>query len=280
MSSSSAAGSAACRRRGRCAAPVRVTLIDRANHHLFQPLLYQVATAMLAPAEIASPIRGPAQAAQRARRCSPRSRRSTPTAPRASARRQTAALAYDYLVLATGATHSYFGHDEYARIAPGLKSLADATVIRASSSRRFEIAELEPDPARHRELLTFVLVGAGPTGVEMAGAIAEMTRGTLGSDFRRIDPGSARIVLIEAGPRILSASPSRSGGGRTTSLHGWVSRSRPECASSTSTATAWSRRAAHREPVVFWTAGVAPSPAGKWLGARRDHAVACVSART
>jgi NADH:ubiquinone reductase (H+-translocating) len=187
-------------------APVRVTLIDRMNHHLFQPLLYQVATATLSPADIASPIR--------AVLCK---QRNTMVAllevTRADAEKrcvffndldgQERSLPYDYLILATGVQPSYFGHDEFASLAPGLKSLSDATAIRAKLLKAFEMAELEADPSQHRDLLTFVLVGAGPTGVEMAGAIAEMTRGTLTSDFQRVDPRAARIILVEGGPRIL-----------------------------------------------------------------------------
>ena len=267
-------GLSAARTLGR--ANVRVTLIDRANHHVFQPLLYQVATASLAPTDIASPIR---EVVRKDRNTLVELREVTGVD--ADGRRvfYTAldgtqqALAYDYLVLATGVEQSYFGHDEYARVAPGLKSLADATVIRAKLLETLEIAELEPDPTRHRDLLTFVLVGAGPTGVEMAGAIAQMMRGTLGSDFRRIDPGSARVVLVEGAPRILmsfSESLARRAheelARRGVEIKTGV---RVEHVDADGVVIAGQRIASR---CVLWTAGVAPSPAGKWLGAETDHA--------
>ena len=185
---------------------VRVVVVDRQNHHLFQPLLYQAATSVLSPGQIASPIRsilgkqrntmvllGEVTGVDSDRRC----------VFVDSVDREGVALEYDYLVLATGASHSYFGHDEFARFAPGLKSLADAVSIRNHILRAFEQAEAEEDPKRHRDLLTFVLVGAGPTGVEMAGALAILVRSTLQSEFRRIDPTLARIVLIDMAPRVL-----------------------------------------------------------------------------
>src|SRR6266478_5654191 len=184
----------------------QVVLIDRANHHLFQPLLYQVATSVLAPGQIASPIRGilrnqknvtvilgEVTGVDKDRRCIFVN----------SADREAVSLAYDHLILATGVRHSYFGHNEFEKFAPGLKSLADAVAIRNKILQAFEQAEAEEDPGRHRDLLTFVLVGAGPTGVEMAGAIAVLVRNTLRSEFRRIDPTSARIVLLDMSPRIL-----------------------------------------------------------------------------
>src|SRR5213593_291908 len=180
--------------RGLRKANVDVVLIDRQNHHLFQPLLYQVATSVLSPGQIASPIRGiigkqlnttvilgevtGVDAGQR--------RVFVDSSDRAGI-----AVDYDYLILATGASHSYFGHDEFAPFAPGLKSVADAVSIRNRILQAFEQAEAEEDPKRHRDLLTFVLVGAGPTGVEMAGAMAELVRQSLRSEFRRIDPTSA-----------------------------------------------------------------------------------------
>src|SRR5215467_1158476 len=174
----------------------KITLIDRTNHHLFQPLLYQVATAVLTPSQIATPIRGilhnqknttvilgEVTGVDKDRKCLFVS----------DADRQNVPIAYDYLILATGATHSYFGHSEFAKFASGLKSLADAEAARNKILQAFELAEAEEDPTRHRDLLTFVLVGAGPTGVEMAGALAIFVRSTLKSNFRRIDPASARI---------------------------------------------------------------------------------------
>src|SRR5262245_8477949 len=186
----------------------QVILVDRQNHHLFQPLLYQVATSVLSPGQIASPIRsilrkqlnttvilGEVTGVDSDRR----------RVFVHSVDREGVALEYDYLILATGASHSYFGHDEFAPFAPGLKSLADAVSIRNQILRAFEQAEAEEDPKRHRDLLTFVLVGAGPTGVEMAGALAILVRSTVRSEFRRIDPTLARIVLIDGAPRVLGS---------------------------------------------------------------------------
>src|SRR5215467_935918 len=180
--------------------PAKVILIDRTNHHLFQPLLYQVATSVLTPGQIATPIRsilrnqknttvimGEVTGVDKDQKCVIVS----------DADRQNTPIAYDYLVLATGASHSYFGHNEFAEYAPGLKSLADAEAARNKILQAFELAEAEEDSSRHRDLLTFVLVGAGPTGVEMAAALAIFVRNTLKSDFRRIDLASARILLVD-----------------------------------------------------------------------------------
>ena len=182
-------------------APVNVTLVDRTNHHLFQPLLYQVAIAGLSPADIAVPVRGVLR----------KQRNATVLLDEAKGidyeRRvvqlSESELPYDYLVLATGARTSYFGHDDWEQFAPGLKSLDDAIEIRQRVLLSFEEAEKETDMARQRELLTFAVIGGGPTGVELAGAIAELSRFVLASDFRRIHPEAAEIVLLEGGPRIL-----------------------------------------------------------------------------
>src|ERR1700687_3042936 len=187
--------------------PAKIILIDRTNHHVFQPLLYQVATSVLSPGQIGSPIRGilrnqknttvilgEVTGVDKDQKCVFIS----------DVDRQNVQLSYDYLILATGAGHSYFGHNEFEQFAPGLKTLADAVAIRNKILQAFEQAEAEEDPSRHRDLLTFVMVGAGPTGVEMAGALAVLVRSSLKTDFRRIDPASARIVLIDAGPRVLS----------------------------------------------------------------------------
>src|SRR5216684_9149847 len=186
-------------------APVEVTVIDRQNHHCFQPLLYQVATAALSPADVAWPIRHILRKQKNATvlmaevRAIDTSKRLVQIDPMT--------IPYDYLVLATGATHSYFGHDEWAEVAPGLKRIEDATRIRRRILIAFERAELTADETERRRLLTFVVVGAGATGVEMAGAIAEVARQTLAMDFRNIDPRTARIVLIEAGPRVMPTFP-------------------------------------------------------------------------
>src|SRR5277367_3598003 len=183
-------------------APVRITLIDRRNHHLFQPLLYQVATASLATSEIAWPIRYLVRD-----RPEVTTLFATVSGIDAGNKRVLLddgdGLPYDTLVLATGARHAYFGHDEWEPFAPGLKTLEDAIRIRRRMLLAFEQAELEPDPAARAALLTFVVIGAGPTGVELAGTIAELARDTLPSDFRDIDTMSARIVLVEAAPRVL-----------------------------------------------------------------------------
>lgn len=184
-------------------APVRVTVLDRHNHHLFQPLLYQVATAGLNPSDIAAPIR-------RVLRHQANAQVYLTEVKSIDLEKKCVALdqgtlAYDYLIVATGATHSYFGHPEWAAFAPGLKSIEDAVEIRRRVLLAFELAEREDD-AEHRERwTTFVVVGAGPTGVELAGALAEISDTTLASDFRRIDPRSARVALLEAGPRILAS---------------------------------------------------------------------------
>lgn len=185
--------------------PVQVTLIDRRNHHLFQPLLYEVATAALSPADISMPLR----------KVFRRQRNVTVLmgdviAVDVAHKRlilADEAVGYDFLVLATGATHSYFGHDEWAAQAPGLKTLDDAVEIRRRILLAFEAAEREPDPIRREQWLTFIVVGGGPTGVELAGALAEIARRTLARDFRRCDPASARVVLIEGLPRVLPVYP-------------------------------------------------------------------------
>jgi NADH:ubiquinone reductase (H+-translocating) len=185
--------------------PARVTLVDRRNHHVFQPLLYQVASAALSPGDIASPIRWIL-------------RRQTNIevlladvkaidAPNQRLILADGTLEYDYLIVAAGATHAYFGHDEWRRLAPGLKTLEDALEIRRRVLLAFERAERESDPNRRQALLTFVVVGGGPTGVELAGALAEIARQSLARDFRHLDPSSSRIVLIEAGPTVLSTFP-------------------------------------------------------------------------
>jgi NADH dehydrogenase len=178
-----------------------VTLIDRRNHHLFQPLLYQVAMAGLSPAEIAAPIRSLlSQHANILVRCE-----EVHTLDPGARRLETShgGHGYDFLVLASGARHTYFGHDAWEEHAPGLKSLEEATEIRRRVLLAYELAEMETDPVRKKALLTFVVIGGGPTGVELAGALGEMSRFTLARDFRKIDPALARVLLIEAGPRIL-----------------------------------------------------------------------------
>lgn len=186
-------------------APVRVTVLDRRNHHVFQPLLYQVAAAALSPGDIASPIRWILRKQANVEVL-------LADVVGVDAARKTVILsdgerAYDYLILATGATHAYFGHDEWRAFAPGLKSLEDALDIRRRVLLAFEHAERVADPDRRGPLLTFVVIGGGPTGVELAGALAEISRQSLSRDFRHFDPGSARIILLEAGPSLLTTFP-------------------------------------------------------------------------
>ena len=179
--------------------PCEVTIVDRHNHHVFQPLLYQVATAGLSPGDIASPIRWILRKQARLRVLLANVDRIEPSAKQLVLDRGER-LKYDYLIVAAGATHSYFGHDEWSGTAPGLKTLDDALALRRRLLLAFEDAERETDPARQRFLLTFVLIGGGPTGVELAGALAEIARQALKEEFDAVDPASARILLLEAGP--------------------------------------------------------------------------------
>ena len=195
-------------------APVRVTLLDRHNYHLFQPLLYQVATAALSPGDVASPIRWVLRRQQNVtvlladvRRIDAPGKRVVLNAPASANDLGEQTLAYDFLIIATGAAHAYFGHPEWAARAPGLKTLDDALEMRRQVLLAFEAAERESDDVRRRRLLTFVLIGAGPTGVELAGALAEIARQSLKKDFRNIRPESARVVLLEGGPEVLSTFP-------------------------------------------------------------------------
>src|ERR1700720_4868885 len=257
-------------------APAQILLIDRTNHHLFQPLLYQVATSVLTPGQIGSPIRGILS----------RQKNTTVILGEVTgvdkdqkcvivrnADREEVRLPYDSLILATGVTHSYFGHNEFEKYAPGLKSLADAVAIRNKILQAFEQARSEEDPSRHRELLTFVLVGAGPTGVEMAGAIAIMVRSTLKKEFRRIDPAAARIVLVDMASRVLppfSEELSSAAKRRLESLGVEVRLGHSVDQIDADGVVVGGERIASK--IVIWTAGVAPSPAGKWLNVETDRA--------
>lgn len=185
--------------------PVRVTVIDRTNHHLFQPLLYEVATAALSPADIAAPIRGILSDFSNTEVILAEVKSVNVAAKAVNIGSRE--IAYDYLILATGSRHSYFGHDEWEKLAPGLKSLEDAVEIRRRLLLAFEYAEKITDEAAKAAAMTFVIIGGGPTGVEMAGAIAEIARHTLAKDFRHIDPASARVVLVEGDQRVLSGFP-------------------------------------------------------------------------
>ena len=256
--------------------PAKIILIDRTNHHVFQPLLYQVATSVLSPGQIGSPIRsilrnqknttvilGEVTGVDKEQKCVFVS----------DADRENVSITYDYLILATGVSHSYFGHDEFEEFAPGLKSLAGAVEIRNKLLQAFELAEAEEDPSRHRDLLTFVLVGAGPTGVEMAGAIAVLVRSTLKSEFRRIDPASARIVLVDMAPRVLPPffpDLSKAAGHRLERLGVEVRLGHSVDHIDADGIIVAGERIVSK--TVIWTAGVAPSPAGKWLKVETDRA--------
>lgn len=260
-------------------APVEVTVVDRNNHYVFQPLLYQVATADLAPGQIAAPIRQilHRQSNTEVRMAevvgvdtASRTLRLAITGPGGAPEAKD--LSYDFLILATGVVQSYFGHDEFAPFAPPLKTLGDATAVRSSILRAFELAELEDDPARREALLTFVLVGGGPTGVEMAGALAELSRVTMRRDFRHIDPRAARIVLVEAGPRLLPAfaeSLSAAVRARLERMGVVVRTGQPVERVDAEGVLLGGERV--RSANVLWTAGVKPSPVAAWLGAPTDR---------
>jgi NADH:ubiquinone reductase (H+-translocating) len=252
-------------------APVDVTLIDRQNHHCFQPLLYQVATAALSPADVAWPIRHILRGQQNATVFMAEVTGVDLAAQRVQISGER--IAYDYLVLATGATHSYFGQEDWAKYAPGLKTIEDATRIRRTLLIAFEQAELTSDEAERKRLLTFVVVGGGATGVEMAGAIAEVALHTLRKDFRRIDPRNSKIVLIEAGPRVLSTFPQELSDYATRAL----TRMGVEVRTSTRV-NGCDRRGVDLDEgrldagTIIWAAGVVASPAAQWLSAERDRA--------
>jgi NADH:ubiquinone reductase (H+-translocating) len=251
--------------------PFDITLIDRNNHHLFQPLLYQVATAGLSPADIASPIRSILSGQKNA------GVMLAEVSGVDLTRREVVAdgkrVPYDHLVLATGARHAYFGHDEWAAVAPGLKTLDDATGLRRRILLAFERAENETDSEERARLMTFVVIGGGPTGVEMAGAIAELAKRALASDFRAIDPRAARIILVEAASRVLTPFEEKLSEvarraleqlGVEVRLGGAVT----DCSSD------GVRLGGDFIPArtIVWAAGVMASPAGRWLGAETDRA--------
>jgi NADH dehydrogenase len=251
-------------------APAEVVLLDRSNHHLFQPLLYQVATAGLAPTQIATPVRSilADQANVRVMLGEATGVDLAARQVRLGARR----LDYDQLILATGASHSYFGHDEWAGSAPGLKSLDDALELRRRILLAFERAELEADEAARARLLTFVVIGAGPTGVEMAGAVAELARRALVRDFRAIRGRMAKVVLIEAGPRVLPAFPEPLSQYAKRALEGLgvtvrLGEAVTDCGPFGVTLGDDVIPAA----TVVWAAGVMASPAATWLRADKDR---------
>ncbi len=252
-------------------AAVDVLLIDRDNHHTFQPLLYQVATAGLAAPSIAAPLRHILRG-QRNATVLLGEARSIDIAGRIVAV-EGVLHPYDFLIVATGSTHAYFGHDEWAPYAPGLKTLDDALRIRARILTAFERAEAESDPVKQREWLTFLIVGAGATGVELAGTLAEIARHTLKREFRRIDPATARVLLVEAGPRVLPAFPpslSAKAQRQLERLGVVVLTGRPVTAVDEHGVSIGEERVAAR--TVLWAAGVAASPLGTTLGAAVDRA--------
>jgi NADH dehydrogenase len=253
-------------------APLRITLLDRVNHHLFQPLLYQVATAGLSAPDIAAPLR---HILRRQKNVTVLMGEAVQVdaANRRVLLHDGEAIAWDYLLLATGATHAYFGHDEWAEHAPGLKTLDDALRIRRRLLSAFERAEAESDPAVQRALLSFAVVGGGPTGVELAGTLAEIARHTLRREFRNIDPRHAQVMLIEAGPRILSGFPealSQRAQRQLEQLGVRVHTGQPVTQIDGEGVTIGQNRIAAR--TVLWAAGVAASPLARSLGVPLDRA--------
>jgi len=252
-------------------APVDITLVDQRNHHLFQPLLYQAATASLAPSEIAWPIRSMLH-----------DRRDVTTilgtvtgvdvVGRAVQLADGDRIAYDTLILATGARHGYFGHDEWEEFAPGLKTIEDATAIRGRILAAFEEAERETDPVRQQALLTFAIVGAGPTGVELAGTIADLAHDTLPRDFRAVDTHRTKVLLVEAGPKVLNGYPDELSNYAKNALEKLgvdVCLGAPVTQIEQGAITFGERRVEAR--TIVWAAGVRASPAAEWLGAAADR---------
>jgi len=263
------AGLEAARRLGR--RPARVTLLDRRNHHLFQPLLYQVATASLSPADIATPLRSILRRHRNVSVILAEAGAVDLAGQRVVLDRGE--IAYDALVVAAGASHSYFGHDDWELLAPGLKTLEDALEIRRRVLLAFEAAERATDGAERHALLTFVIIGGGPTGVELAGALAEISRQTIARDFRVIDPTQARIVLLEGGPRILPTFPEALSHRAAAALrrigvevraNALVTRVTPDAV--------WVGGEQVRCRAVLWAAGVAASPLARSLGVPLDRA--------
>ncbi len=250
--------------------PCQITLIDRHNYHLFQPLLYQVATAALSPADIASPIR-----------CIVRHHRNVNVIlanvsgvdlDRGDVIAQTHRVPFDTLIVATGAQHAYFGHNDWAGYAPALKTIDDATYLRRRILLAFEKAETESDVAERRRLLNFIIVGGGPTGVEMAGAVAELAKRALASDFRTIDPRQARIILVEAAPRLLTSFDASLSEVAKRSLEELGVEVRLEASVTGADCGGVSLGSERIEArTIIWGAGIMASPAGRWLGVPTDR---------
>lgn len=258
--------------RALASAPVRITLIDRHNHHLFQPLLYQVATAGLSAPDIAAPLR---HILRKQANVEVRLAEVAAIAPQEKhvVLADGTTIAYDALLLATGATHAYFGHDEWARHAPGLKTLDDALQLRRHLLLAFERAEAETDPGKRAAWLSFAIVGGGPTGVELAGTLAEIARHTLKNEFRRIDPSQARVRLVEAGPRVLASFP----GTLSEKARRQLERLGVEVVTGTPVSDITDEGYRLGETfipakTVVWAAGVAASPLARTLGVSLDRA--------
>jgi NADH dehydrogenase len=258
--------------RALASAPVRITLIDRQNHHLFQPLLYQVATAGLSAPDIAAPLR---HILRKQANVEVRLAEVAAIAPQEKhvVLADGTTIAYDALLLATGATHAYFGHDEWARHAPGLKTLDDALQLRRHLLLAFERAEAETDPGKRAAWLSFAIVGGGPTGVELAGTLAEIARHTLKNEFRRIDPSQARVRLVEAGPRVLASFPDT----LSEKARRQLERLGVEVVTGTPVSDITDEGYRLGETfipakTVVWAAGVAASPLARTLGVSLDRA--------
>lgn len=252
--------------------PVDVTIVDKRNHHLFQPLLYQVAMAALSPGDIASPIRWILRRQTNVQVLLGEVVRVDP-ARRLAYLADGAELSFDYAIVAAGTTHAYFGHDEWRSHAPGLKTLEDALEIRRRVLLAFERAERETDPARRAAQLTFVIIGGGPTGVEMAGALAEIARLSLAKDFRHFDPGSSKIVLVEGGPAVLTnfPAPLRDAAHRDLERLGVDVRTN-EPVTAVSNGVVRTSKGEIAAETILWAAGVAASPLGATLGVPVDRA--------
>lgn len=252
--------------------PCEVTIVDRHNHHVFQPLLYQVATAGLSPGDIASPIRWILRSQPRLRVLLANVERID-TAGRRLILDGDEPLPYDYLIVAAGAAHSYFGHEEWSEVAPGLKTLDDALAMRRRMLVAFEDAEREPNPVYQRRLLSFVIVGGGPTGVELAGALAEIARQVLRSEFDKVDPAISRIILVEAGPSILPTFPeSLRESARVALLRLGVEVRTGRAVTNIEEGAVWIGDERIEANTIIWAAGVAASPISKDLGPDLDRA--------
>lgn len=254
-----------------CNQPVRVTILDRSNYHLFQPLLYQVATAGLSPGNIAQPIRDIVRKCKNIQTILAEVSAIDVNAKKV--RVEDGEYSYDYLIVATGATHQYFGHSEWEPIALGLKTLEDAVTIRRRFLTAFEEAEKETDPSRRQAWITFVIVGGGPTGVELAGTMSEMAKRTFAEDFRHVDPRKSRIILLEGGPRVLNTYTEKLSEGARRQLEKLGVEVRTNAlVTNVDSDGVYIGKEKIETFNIFWAAGVAASPLGKSLGAPLDRA--------